>query len=336
MNRIILQPAANKPSQENYKNTVINSVSIASIVKYIRPEQEAELRQLYPSGELRVWGVDRDAKGRSTKVNDWNRITKGDIGLFAKDKFVYAAATVTTKFQNEALAVFLWGYKEPGITWEYLYFLDELRPLNIPYASLNGVIPKGKIKDNKFYEPNKNIQGFQVLSDLQSEYVFAAFADLESETYFDDTITGNRDATIARLNNLDGTDKNQVTKARKEQRILKEWLFGKRKYAICGICNKEYPVSLLVVAHIKKRSKSSHEERINLDIVMPMCKMGCDELYEQGYIGVKDGKVVAIKQPYTTAAIKTLTESLKGNTCTHYNDQTKGYFEWQLKENKFQ
>ncbi|TCC97190.1 hypothetical protein [Pedobacter hiemivivus] len=336
MNRVILQPASNKASRINYENTVVNSIRIDSIVKYINPEQEAELRGIYPSGEFKIWGIDRDAEGRSTKVNDWNRITKGDIALFARDKEVYASATVTSKFRNAKLAIFLWGYKEADITWEYLYFIDEVTPQNISYASLNTAIPKGDLLKNEFYDPETNIQGFRVLSDVQSEYVFSVFSDLESETYFDDTITGNRDAAMARLNKLDGTDRNQVTKARKEQKILKEWLFSKGTYAVCGICNKEYPVSLLVVAHIKKRSKSNHAERINLDIVMPMCKLGCDELYEQGYIGVKEGKVVSINQKYTTATIERIKESLRGNSCTHYNDQTKGYFEWHLKENKFQ
>ena len=336
MNRVILQPASNKASRINYENTIVNSIRLDTIVKYINPKQEQELREIYPSGEFKVWGIDRDAEGRSTKVNDWSRITKGDVALFARDKQVYASATVTVKFRNAKLAEFLWGYKEAGITWEYLYFIDELKSQNISYSSLNTAIPKGDPLKNEFYDPETNIQGFRVLSDVQSEYVFSIFADLESEIYFDDTIIGNKDAAIARLNKLDGTDRNQVTKLRKEQKILKEWLFSKQKYAVCGICNKEYPVSFLVVAHIKKRSKSNDAERINLDIVMPMCKLGCDELYEQGYIGVKEGKVVSINQKYTTAIIQNLKESLMGINCTYYNDQTKGYFEWHLKENKFQ
>ncbi|SMC87767.1 hypothetical protein [Pedobacter africanus] len=336
MNRVILQPASNKASRNNYEHTVEHTISIDSIKKYITPEQEAELRELYPSGQFRIWGIDRDAEGRSTKVNDWNRITKGDIALFARDSKVYASATVTTKFRNAELAVFLWGYKKPDVTWEYLYFIDEVTPQNIPYTILNTSIPIGDPKNNEFYASDTNIQGFRVLTDVQSEYVFSVFGDLESEIYFDDKLTGNRELTMARLANLDGTDRDQTVKARKEQKILKEWLFGKRKYSTCGICNKEYPVSFLVVAHIKKRSKSTHEERINLDIVMPMCKLGCDELYERGYIGIKDGRVVGIKQSRSTDALDELKHKLINNACTYYKEETKEYFDWHLKEHKFQ
>ena len=55
-----------------------------------------------------------------------------------------------------------------------------------------------------------------------------------------------------------------------------------------------------MAAHIKKRSFSSTEEKLDYkNIVMPMCKFGCDELYEKGYIIIKDGQVVINKTPIT-------------------------------------
>lgn len=61
----------------------------------------------------------------------------------------------------------------------------------------------------------------------------------------------------------------------------------------CGICNKEYPINLLITAHIKKQTHCTFEEKLDYkNIVMPMCKMGCDDLYEKGYIFIRDGKVM--------------------------------------------
>ncbi|PTS92727.1 HNH endonuclease [Pedobacter sp. HMWF019] len=324
MNRIILQPAANKPSQKNYLNTIINSIKINQIIKYITSEQEATLRELYPTGEFKIWGIDYGDQ----KVKDWNRITRGDIALFAKNKFVYSSATVTTKFQNRELAIFLWGYKTADITWEYLYFLDELRPRKISYEDLNSLIPKGKPGDNKFYEPNKNIQGFQVLSDFQSSCVFVAFDELESKTYFDNTNAGNFEATQNKLRKIENTDQIRPVKVRAEQQTLSEHLFGDKIFSTCGICNKQFPVGFLHAAHIKKRAECSHEDRIDPNIVMPMCRMGCDDLYERGYISIKDGKVIGLRQEHTTPAIEKAKDAVIGNDCTHYNDQTMKYFEW--------
>ena len=68
----------------------------------------------------------------------------------------------------------------------------------------------------------------------------------------------------------------------------------------CCIYNKKYPVSFLVAAHIKKRAECTLDEKKDfLNIVAPMCKMGCDELYEKGYIGVVDGSVFPYRFPST-------------------------------------
>ena len=60
----------------------------------------------------------------------------------------------------------------------------------------------------------------------------------------------------------------------------------------CAICHRTFPVDLMVAAHIKPRSKCSTSERKNPNIVMPVCKVGCDDFFEKGYIKVgKDGVV---------------------------------------------
>ena len=44
-------------------------------------------------------------------------------------------------------------------------------------------------------------------------------------------------------------------------------------------------------SHIKKRRHCTNEEQVNRNVVMPMCKFGCDELFERGYIYVEEGEI---------------------------------------------
>jgi len=331
MKKIILQPAADKASERHFKHTVINSIRIADILEFITHNEAERLRENYPSGEFKVWGITPS----DGKVKSWSKINRGDTVLFAKSKFIVYSATVTFKSQNNRLAAKLWGFDKEQNTWEYLYFLDELTTQEISYADLNVSIPRIVDKKITHYALNKNVQGFQVLEEWQSESVFNAF-DFQSQNYFDDGIAGNFEAALNKLRKLNETNVPRKVMGRREQQTLSEYLFGSKIFDLCGICYQRFPVSFLVTAHIKKRTICSHEERINPYIVMPMCKLGCDELYEQGYIGVKDGKVVGINQSHITPTIEAMKKTVIGNNCSYYRDETKGYFDWHLKENKFQ
>jgi hypothetical protein len=81
-----------------------------------------------------------------------------------------------------------------------------------------------------------------------------------------------------------GTDETREQVARKEQHILKEWLFKDKTHENCAICGQEFNVKTLVTAHKKPRSDCNDAERLDPYIVMPVCLMGCDYLYENIYI----------------------------------------------------
>ena len=61
----------------------------------------------------------------------------------------------------------------------------------------------------------------------------------------------------------------------------------------CAICSKTFSIKSLVTAHKKKRSECTENERIDPRIVWPLCKFGCDYLYEERCIIVRNGKTVA-------------------------------------------
>lgn len=315
MPRIILQPASLPDARKNYKKTVENSVHIDRIAKFLTREEDLKLRENYPDGMFKVWG----ALPGGGRVNYWNEISRGDVILFARDNFIFSAGVITTKFCNPDVANVLWGRNKKGQTWEYLYFIAELRPTTIPYLKFNQLLG---------YRDGAIIRSFRLLNEDQSVQLLEEFTYLESETYFDDSTFNNLEVTVNKLSKVNNTDRTQPVKVRIEQRIFRGWLFGENKYSTCGICHTEYPVAFLHAAHIRKRSECTHQQRVDPYVVMPMCRMGCDDLYERGYISVKDGKIVGLNQEHTTPAIEKAKDAVIGNQCRYYTDRTIEYFQW--------
>jgi hypothetical protein len=133
---------------------------------------------------------------------------------------------------------------------------------------------------------------------------------------------------IYKILNLKETEKITLVNRRTEQDILKKHLFGKKTISQCACCNKEFPITYLVSAHIKRRSNCTQTEKRDLNIVFPMCKFGCDELFENGYIVVKEGKFQSMNKTPTTKDIELFIEQIHGNTCSYFNSDTERYFNW--------
>ena len=61
---------------------------------------------------------------------------------------------------------------------------------------------------------------------------------------------------------------------------------------------------------------------------MPLCNMGCDQLYERGYVSVLNGTVVPrIKVP-ATSHMKEYLDRVIDNECLYFSTQNRIYFEW--------
>ena len=75
---------------------------------------------------------------------------------------------------------------------------------------------------------------------------------------------------------------------RKEQAALKLLLFGTSAEIQCAICLRSFPLDLMEVTHIKPRSHCSELERLDLSVIMPVCKIGCDSFYKNNYVIIDD------------------------------------------------
>jgi hypothetical protein len=126
---------------------------------------------------------------------------------------------------------------------------------------------------------------------------------------------------------VEETDENCESTRRKEHGILQAWLFKGKATERCALCGEEFHVNALVTAHKKKRALCTIAERLDPHIVMPVCALGCDFLYERGYIYVEAGKVQVstAKKSHTAEYQRAL--KLQGKTVSKaWLSGNEGYF----------
>lgn len=133
------------------------------------------------------------------------------------------------------------------------------------------------------------------------------------------------------MDKLRASDKQREVLQRTEQSLLRERLFGKASTGECGICGREFPVNLLIAAHIKPRSLCTSKERNDYrNNVMPMCKFGCDDLFEKGYVTVRNRKVTTPYQPsgLRTIPVNKYLKAIVGLPCKNWRLTSIPYFNW--------
>ena len=313
MTLVILQPAGNQGGREHYVDTVENLVELSSCSSLVAPQVQRVLETAHPSGFAGMWGVVPGQK--DVNIGKWNRINVGDVVLFAADKKIRSSAVVASKFTSERLAKHLWGLNPDGVTWKYMYSLDEIRPLDISYEEFNEIVG---------YKLNNVIQGFTVMDEEKSSLFLDHFA-LRSERHLDEVAPAEFEEAII---NLDGElDRKAAGWHRKEQAMGRRRLLKGKPDGACQMCGRVMKSEFLIAAHIKRRSECEDDEKRDLDGVMMLaCKFGCDYLFEVGFIGVNGGKLLVSPALQDLVAIQ-YSEKIKGRNISILEKQSK-YFEW--------
>jgi len=228
-------------------------------------------------------------------------------------------AAVTHTFRNPTVAERLWGKDPKDQTWELMFSLDELRSFDITYAEMNRVVG---------YHENNIVQGFTVLNDDRSAAMFD-FLELDSDLH---PAAPNLEQLSHMIASLPaGADASVTALRRLEQGLLRRTLLP-GSVGICDICGDELPVQFLVAAHIKKRSACTHAERLNIPhVAMIACKLGCDALFEAGYIGVTDGGTITLSPIVPTSlAADGYLQRLTGRAVAAASGRRAAYFAWHL------
>ncbi|MEC5318743.1 HNH endonuclease signature motif containing protein [Brenneria populi subsp. brevivirga] len=123
-------------------------------------------------------------------------------------------------------------------------------------------------------------------------------------------------------------DLDSTRKRRAEQNFLRAYLLKGKESGQCVICGSTLPENLLIAAHIKKRADCTFEEKLDFNAIAGlMCKLGCDVLFEQGYIYVSERKIFKNPNATTTMYLDKMLSNLKGRSVANW-DQSKIYYSW--------
>jgi len=156
---LIILPSSSRESRKRFNDTIDPGCLISDIKPYM---SETVLPQIEKNGKTRigVWGF-TDREGSNNKTL-WNRIEPGDLVLFYSKHRFFCKGKVVAKEINSRLAHYLWNQESDGVTWDLVYYIDNLRPIDIPWipekvgyqsnAVFQGsmVIPKGNYRYERF------------------------------------------------------------------------------------------------------------------------------------------------------------------------------------------
>ncbi|WP_394253534.1 hypothetical protein [Arthrobacter pityocampae] len=126
----------------------------------------------------------------------------------------------------------------------------------------------------------------------------------------------------------DDTDGLSISTIRNEQSALRRHLLNGRPVAPCSLCQTELPACLLVAGHIKPRTLCSEQERKDYRAAMLICSLGCDALFEWGYIVVNANGRLEPGIPAETRPLEAAVAKLSGRGCTAYDEVTAPRFEF--------
>ena len=137
--------------------------------------------------------------------------------------------------------------------------------------------------------------------------------DIENKSKIYETENINPQKIDVLIKDEHNLDKAILSLQRKEQGLLRRYLFHNKTLGRCGICGFNFPVDLLIAAHIKKRAKCNDTEKLDYQ--------------NNGYIAVKDGYITILKES-ESLQVKSYLDRIKRKPCSKWNSKTKIYFDW--------
>lgn len=134
--RVFLAPGLFK----NIKRSIVDGVGVGEMDSKDALLKE-EVAKRYGDKPVKLWGLKETLRER------WATIETGDYVLFYHARRITHVGRVSFKYpftekaeQEEAgsrLAEIVWGRDVDGRTWPYLFFLEDVREIDIPLSKLN-------------------------------------------------------------------------------------------------------------------------------------------------------------------------------------------------------
>jgi len=129
-----------------------------------------------------------------------------------------------------------------------------------------------------------------------------------------------------------GTDRVSSGTSRREQAALRQRLLRQRLRAPCGICGRTLSEGLLWAAHIKPRKDCSEMERLDINVAMLACVLGCDALFGKGIIYLDETGIVQTNGKYAKEEdLVAFFKGIEGKKSVAFSEKSKVYFSWHRK-----
>ncbi len=316
--RILLQPAAQgtKAVRGRYEGTILRPVPFADHEDLLSADDRDNLKELFPGDAAPMWGLTPGKRGSNRKKIDAFHVS--DAVFFYSDRTLISGGTVAYRLHNPALARRLWGEDDNGLTWEYLYAISDLRRVRIAFTEVTSVIG---------WSPNAVLQQAHVIADQDAEHL-AALWGLDVPTA---EVLGSISVPSVPDDSFGGAlDRASTFARRAEQGHLKRLLLS-HGGGRCALCGREFPAKLLVAAHIKKRAACTDDEKRDLvNIGMLACLLGCDSLYEHGFVAVEEGgRLLTSPEGHEVPALDDYAKkNFVSRTCAWWSPAREPYFYW--------
>lgn len=305
---VILHPAG-APRGDKTDHHGTSAQPLTLFLPHLDAADQDLLRVEFPNGIV----CSRGATVGRNRANEtkWNKINRGDLALFFRDNKLIGSGTVVLRAKSLDLARALKFEPDArtGLPYELTYVVNNVQGWDMPRREVWDAIPNGW--NNQF--------GFTVLTGKKADHLIQWLAERQIIT--EDQYRN----LLLRLRQLESTDREVTTIARKEQAYWQRFLFTGSATGTCALCGTVVPTKFMVVAHIKPRHLCSHEERLDHHNVMPACVFGCDALFDKGVVFVEN-RMIRSRHSDLTGDLKRHIEPLLGKPCRYWNAASAKYF----------
>ena len=162
--QIFIAPRSGEHSTRNFKKTIEGGYKKNDLIEFLSAEDKKALDGV---NTLMIWGNRPSLKSR------WAKMRKGDWVLFYQNGYITYAGKLLYKTHNKTIADKLWGQTESGkgsyVSWEYVFFLTDLRPVKISYRAM------AQLAGYK----GATVQGFLPYSNTGTKNIISRFGSLE-------------------------------------------------------------------------------------------------------------------------------------------------------------
>lgn len=134
--RIFVFTAANARAQENLSRSIVNPVPADTVLSLFDRQEQEPLQRIYQEATaFYAWGSPPSKDGSNER--NWEAMRAGDYVLAVWRNSYHYVARCLARFNNPQFARWVWGEKEDGQTWQYVYFLSTPQPVERHVAELD-------------------------------------------------------------------------------------------------------------------------------------------------------------------------------------------------------